>query len=197
MALYDHRAFRHQSNWWVAQVYGQGGGGWGEGPHPATDDFVLFTCLSREKQNSQSVHVPVGKLNSMSHASIVRFLEAAGDFPSRVEMAPHNTPDEAEYQGLDRITDDEQLRWVVRSQMLTKSVPTGGVPDVLLQVICLDDSALRRDVFLQASSTFDDFRQYMGADAGDQLVLAVKSTFEELWPDESLKGAARHRQRGI
>ena len=196
MALYDHRAFQHQQNWWVAQVYGQGGMGWGPGPHPTTSEFVLFTCLTDEGAKSRRVNVPVGKLNAMSHASVVRFLRAADPLPSRIEMTPFNTPDESEYQGLERITDEEHLRWVVRKQHVRAPALGMSAPDAFLQVICLDDSALRRDVLLQYSTTFDDFQRYVGDEAGRQLVLSVKGSFEELWPEEHASRSTDLQDRG-
>jgi len=193
MAMYDHRTFRDGVNWWVAQVHGQSGHGSGAGPHPMNAEFVLFTCLTMTETKSRSAHIPLGKLNAMSHESIVHFLQVAELFPSRIDMSPYNTPDESEYRNADHLVDDAGLKWAIRA----KRVPSrGGEPlaDVVVEVVCLDDSALRRDILMQTSTTLDDFRLYVGKHtAAAELVAAVRATYEHIEPDEIQRLAAASR----
>lgn len=180
MALYDQRTFRESDQWWAAEVHGQSGFGWGAGPHDMTKDTVYFTSLTTEKDPSRVIQMPVGKLNVIDHASIVAFLFAAPPFPDRLEMSPYNTPDEAEFRSDRKITDGEGLRWIVRYKKLPRQLQIVGQPDALLHVVCLDDSALRRDVFLQDSNVYSDLIDYVGDEAAMNVILAVKSTFEKL-----------------
>jgi hypothetical protein len=62
MALYDHRVFKQDPNWWVAQVHGQNSAV-RSGPAakaPMTHDFVFFTSLTLENTDSRVAFIPTG-----------------------------------------------------------------------------------------------------------------------------------------
>src|SRR6185437_3139593 len=124
MALYDHRSFTHGGKWWVAEVHGRSGGGWGPGPHAVTDDMVVFTCLTETNLPSRTAQIPAGKLNMMNHQAIERFLTIAQPISGRLDMAPYNTPDESEFPGAPIVVDDEQLRWIVTERLTDRNRPT-------------------------------------------------------------------------
>jgi len=99
-------------------------------------------------------------------------------------MAPYNTPDESEFPGAPIVVDDEQLRWIVTERLTGPQSTDRGI-DAVIDAICLDDSALRRTIFQQSASSYEDFSGYLGDNAARELVLAVKSTFEDIQPFES------------
>jgi len=189
MALYDHRVFKQDQNWWVAQVHGQNSAVT-SGPAaqaPMTHDFVFFTSLTLENTNSRVAFVPTGKLNSMSHRSIIRILERAEDFGSRREMEPYNVPDQTGYAGWNQITDEEGLRWVINKNRIQK-VPEYLQPFSSMEFVCLDDSALRRNILFQDSNAYDRFAETRGSTGDEQLIKHIKSSFEEVEPEQLTGG---------
>ncbi len=182
MPLYDHRVFKVQGEWWAAQVHGGSSvTTWGDMrvPPAIAYDSVYFTCLTDEKRNTQvaSGDIPTGWLNLIDHASILRLLQSGRDFGSRLEMDPINVPDSGESPNRQPIVDADGLRWVVRKLPSNKE---GAKPT--LEVACLDDSALRRQILLQDDDTSDNLNAMTGHLGELALVESVKKTFLEFTP---------------
>ncbi len=77
--------------------------------------------------------------------------------------------------------DDEGLRWAVRE---TQSIVanTSGHPELYpaVELVCLDDSALKKEIRLASATTFHDFKTQFGDYGVSELIKVVKSTFREL-----------------
>jgi hypothetical protein len=171
MPLYDHRVFRHRDEWWVAQVHSASGAG--RSPQiPITHDRVTFTCLSDAKRDSKTASITTGLLNQMDHSSLVKVLGRAEPYGARFEMSPFNAPDVEQLGNLAVTKDDEGLRWVVR-----RLPPTLPETVALVEVICLDDSALKREIVLRPETVYDDAKLMAPFDVDTELVKLVKSTF--------------------
>ena len=141
MALYDTRVFKAEGHWWIGQVHGNFGSGFGDAfePHRET---VYFTCASDQERNSVVIDIPAGTLNRMNHRSIIRALEVAKPFGHRLPMSPANAPDIEQLEKERPFTDDDGLRWVVnRSEISWLTEGQAGVK-VSYRGVCLDNSAL-------------------------------------------------------
>lgn len=183
MALYDHRVFRYERQWWVAQVHGASGAGWGDTPPRPTRDSVFFTCLSSEDQRSRTASIPAGWLNRLSHSSLLKLLQAAKEYGDRLPMEPYNAPSRDEL-GAGKLADDEGLEWTFRQVQAVRADANGRPQHVpAVELICLDDSALRKEVLLQDSDTLDNLLRTHGTAGVGELIIAVKSTFREYEPD--------------
>jgi len=95
-------------------------------------------------------------------------------------MHPYNAPDREEYRGYGVIYDDEKLRWViVRTEVLRVGLQRPErIPAIRL--ICLDDSALRNDVLLNSSQTYDELVTTCGEAGRLAIVSSVKQGFRVL-----------------
>ena len=182
MALYDHRVFKADGDWYVAQVHMGSGAGWGDATPRIQTETVTFTNLSRRDANSSHARIPAGVLNEISHESLLRVLRSAEASSSRFDMSPFNSPSDQDAN--DRIVVDEQgLSWKwreVSSVVLTNGRPTSNNA---LEFICLDDSALSRRVPVADDTTVGDFVAANGKAGLVSLIDAIKTTFRDLRPD--------------
>jgi hypothetical protein len=177
MALYDTRTFRIDNEWWVAQVHGSVGAGFG-GAVQATRETVFFTCVTDQDRESKSGDIPAGTLNRMNHESLVNVLRQARPFGHRMPISPANAPPDIEEVGrTEVIQDDERLRWTYR----TTTIPVFNRGEVgsssAIEVICLDDSALKGVIGLDVPGAGDTARGRIG-----ELVRAVKNAFRRVGP---------------
>ena len=179
MALYDQRVFRHRGSEWAAEVHGEGGPD-GDAPE---ENSVYFTRIGVEGEPSRRAVLPAGTLNRISHQAIGRLLDAAEATEFRMPSWPFNRGDVRDYPGASPFVDDEGLRWVVRDAIAVtrRGASYEALPAV--QVICLDDSALRKDIGF-SGTTRDDIRQMHRDILNDELVKVVKGSFQDLEADE-------------
>ncbi len=182
MALFDHRVFRVGDEWWAAQIHSASGAGYGTTNVPITSERVYFSSLTDRDRNTVTARIPPGWLNRLSHKSLLRVLGAAKDFGSHFRMAAFNAPSLDEL-GPAIYTDDEHLRWAVRP---TRAIhlDEGGRPVAAsgVEFICLDDSALRKEVFLGAAQIREDPRSMVqGLDLA-RIVGEIKATFQDYDP---------------
>lgn len=193
MAIYDHRVFRDpEGKWWVAQVHAGGGAGaYFEGedprdlPRPRTRELVLFRCLTDREASGRAFKVPADSLNDMSHRSILRALELAEEREHGLKLRPYNAPHIPEGAlDVEPFVDQEGLRWITRQTRSVRRTQEGAQPSPAVEVICLDDSALRKLIFLQDEATYQDAVQFGPADIDEALVRAVKDTFDDVDFDE-------------
>jgi len=184
MALYDQRVFRCGEKWWAAQVYGGVGQvRFGEPdpnePFRAIRENVVFTCLTDRDANSRSNAIPGGRLNRLSHASICHLAEEGRDWGSLYKMYPYNSPNE---QAINSpiVQDREGLRWATKRQKITLVTNETSEERPSLELICLDDSALKKEI------AFDDenvINEYLAIGAEGKLLTLidlVKNTYVEL-----------------
>lgn len=179
MAMYDHRTFLWKGKWWVAEVHGGSGAGWGNERPAITRESVFFTCISDEEVQTFSADITPGDLNRLSHSAIGDVLDKAEAFGSRFDMYPYNMPDAEELQRLPQVEDDEDLRWAYRKTR-TVSVEDGapGLKDGL-ELLCLDDSALKGVIPFKDADTRADFLAMHGGEGVRELVKLLKSTYLE------------------
>lgn len=183
MALFDHRVFKYQGDWWVAQVHGGTGVAWGDASPRITHERVLFTKVGSDgKSPATTSEIPAGWLNQLSHESIVRVIEMAVLFSDDFPMAPVNAPSVEEFEGAIHV-DEEGLRWAARSVQAVRLDPNGdpGLQDAM-ELVCLDDSALRKEVRGAELSTLVDFEKQFGELGMGALVTVVKSTYRDFKP---------------
>lgn len=177
MALYDHRVFRADDKWWVAQVHSGSGAGAGVTPR-ISSETAIFTCLTDAEANSRRASIRAGSLNRLRHSAIKSLLERATPVETRFDMWPYNTPNEDEL-GAPALVDDEGLKWVVRPSRVVRLEGGRAVEKQALEFICLDDSALRKEVSEAQDFTLEAFRARHG-DAGLKAVVqTIKGTFIE------------------
>jgi len=179
MALYDHRVFKVGDSWWVAQVHSASGAGFV--PKPAIrSEWVIFTNITNDDENSRIARIRPGYLNRLSHSAIRQLLQEAKDLDSRFEMHPYNAPPASALEYPHRFTDNEGLEWVVQPTTLVRQTEAG--PKVLpaVDVICLQDSALRKEILLQHDTTYVDARLTSAMNIDEALISVVKSTYEGL-----------------
>lgn len=183
--MYDQRVFRDQNTdrWWIAQVLSTGSVGWGDGPHPPSEEGLYFTELGeRDAPSLTTVLRPPGWLHRYSHSSILHLLQRATPTDSNVPLRPTNVPNAAEFQ-VEPLVDAEGLRWVYRRRALPMYSPHGpAVIENSVEFVCLDDSALRGTVRMSDATTLDDLLHTIGDSGLLPLVEAVKSTFQQLSP---------------
>lgn len=176
MALYDHRVFRVGSEWWVAQVHGASGAGWSSDP-PITSERVMFRSLEDEAKG-RTITIPPGILNRLSHSAVRDLLDRAKPIKHGLSMHPYNAPPWDEFRNAKPYIDDEDLRWVVRAVRTVRKSGGGIEERPALEVICLDDSALHKEVFLDDEFTYEDAKRFGPGDIDAGLVSAVKGLFE-------------------
>jgi hypothetical protein len=101
-------------------------------------------------------------------------------------MAAYNTPSLQEL-GPAIYTDAENLRWTVHPTRTIQLDETGElVSSEGAEFICLDDSALRKEVLLVGGQSFDTFRsRVQGLDPAG-IVSAIKATFMDYDPQRRL-----------
>lgn len=179
MALYDHRVFRADGQWWVAQVHSGAGAGT-TGGSEVTTERVFFTCISDKVVTGRTNRIPAGTLNRLSHRSIVERLRSGEEMQHGLRMHPYNAPPAEEFRDTPAFTDREGLRWVVRRSELVQHQDVGVSARPAVELICLDDSALRQTVLLEESHTYDDAERFAPADINEALIAAVKGRYEDL-----------------
>lgn len=182
MALFDHRVFHFNKEWWAAQVHSASGSGWGDEAPTMLRDTVYFSSLTDGEKHTVTASIPAGWLTKLSYNSLVGRLKAGKDLGTHFKMSAYNAPSVDEL-GPPVCTDSEGLRWVIRptKTVLVNADRTAGTVDSA-EFVCLDDSALRADVPL-IGQTFDEFRR----DGNQQLlgiVAQIKATFVEYGPNE-------------
>lgn len=183
MALFDHRVFRVEDEWWAAQIHSASGAGYGGASVPITSERVYFSSLTDHNRNTATARIPPGWLNRLSHRSLLKVFRAAKDFGNHFRMAAYNAPS-LEELGPAIFTDDEGLRWAARPTQ-TIRVDDGGAPVTFegIDFLCLDDSALRKEVSLPPGFSAASFRSK--ARPGDlaRIVGAIKATYREYEPE--------------
>lgn len=182
MALFDHRVFRVGDEWWAAQVHSASGAGYGNAKVPITSERVYFSSLTDRSRNTVTARIPPGWLNRLSHQSLLRVLRAAKDFGSHFTMAAYNAPS-LEELGPAIYTDDEKLRWALRPSRSIQLDETGKIAaSEGVEFICLDDSALRKEVLRAGGQGFDAFRSKVHALDLATIVSGIKATFTDYDP---------------
>ncbi len=181
MPMYDHRVFRHDRDWWIAQVHSAVGGGWGEGPYPTKREKVFFTSITDEGSSTQTADIPPGKLTQMSHRSLVQILANAKPLDTRMEMYPYNAPP-SEFPENEVIKDEEDLRWIIRRGRGLVEMREQVLTRPSIELVCLDDSALRSDVLLGENISSTEIFTLADERA---LIKAVKDRFDEVAVDTS------------
>lgn len=187
MALYDTRVFRASTDsWWVGQVHGGSGGfHWGDakGPFPSVSEMVLFSCVSDKAVPTRSVSISAGMLNRMSHRSVLSLLSRAKPWTSgRFEISPANFPDPDALASFREVADPdgEALRWVIRPSNVIRASRAGAAKAAGVEVLCLDDSALRREVCWDDDTPFGtENANPQASDLAIALIGAVKGLFED------------------
>lgn len=173
MALLDHRVFRCGDQWWVAQVYSASGLGVGL----FYRERVTFTCMSDIDAPSREHQIGAGSLNHLSHVAICRYLERAKPQGDRFEMCPFNAPDEQAVVG-PILVDDEGLRWVKRrSSAIVVSMEREARPS--LELMCLDDSALYKEVAFTDVVVMDQYLTSPSEEGLRSLIQMVKEHYIE------------------
>lgn len=180
MALFDHRVFKSRDRWWIAQVHSGSSRVSSAGPARITDEQVHFTPIEPESENSRTVQIPAGTLRRMSYRSLVQLLEVAGDAGFRFEMYPYNAPWDDDNPSLDDVIDDEGLNWTFRRSTAVRQSSEGLITVPAIDVVCLDDSAMARQVGMEGYTSFDAFVAALGQVGLAALVAAVKSMYEDL-----------------
>ena len=175
MALHDQRVFRSEGRWWIASVEVSSGVGRG-GPRR---ESVFFTCLSDDERESLVARIEGGYLNRLSHQAMQALLSVAESAGSRLETDPHNMPDVEEYRGHQKITDDEGLTWVVIAVTGIQRRDGQLVKAPAAKCVCLDDSALQREVGLDRDETLRDLISMHGGEGLKALIETVKSLYED------------------
>lgn len=154
MALYDNRVFKTNDKWWVAEVHG-GSGTASSFPPRITQERIIFTCLSDDRERSRTASLPARRLRSMAHESLLDVLEKSERFTdSRLPLRPSNMPDPDELSSGEAVTDSGGLRWIIRKTTQLRVVDSNIVESDALEAICLDDSAMRREIALD-NRTYD------------------------------------------
>ena len=185
MALYDHRVFKVGDSWWVAQVHSASGGAGFLPSPPIRSEWVIFTNIANDDENSRIHRIRPGFLNRLSYSAIRQLLQQAKALDSRFEMHPYNAPSASALEHPHRFTDNEGLEWVVQPTTLVRQTEAG--PKILpaVEVICLQDSALRKKILLQDETTYVDAKLTSAMNIDEGLISVVKSTYEELGPFEA------------
>ena len=177
MALYDHRVFRCGNDWWVGQVHTASGADYGNLPVTLTSESVIFSCLTQTELRSRWLRLRANTLNKLSHGSVCAILDRAKHLDHRFKMSPINAPNAAE--GGNELTDDEGLRWSVRTTNAVAST-SDVVPGI--EFTCLDDSALRFIVTMRDVEESDHLLR--SADSLVGLVQTHRRTLESVGIDD-------------
>ncbi len=183
MSLFDHRVFRVGDEWWAAQVHSASGAGYGTANVPMASERVYFSSLTDRARNTVTARIPPGWLNRLSHKSLRRVLQVGEDFGSHFRMAAYNAPS-LEELGPAIYKDDENLRWAARPTRTIqlneagKPLPSDGV-----EFICLDDSALRKEVLLAGGQSVNAFLSAVLQYDLAAIVGGIKATFQDYDPE--------------
>lgn len=137
---------------------------------------------------SRTAQIPAGWLNEISYQSLRKLLERADDARLRLDMYPYNPPWTDEVPPGIIYTDEEELQWTIRQTTVVRTGPSGSEASPAVQLVCLSDSAMKRDILLQDSHTYDDALQFWGRGINEELIRVVKSTFKELSDHHSDRG---------
>ncbi len=184
MALFDHRVFKIGQSWWAAQVHSGGGAGYGEAKPRITHNTVFFSSLADEKTETRLARIPAGWLNRLSHRALIKLFEEAESLGSHFPMSPYNAPS-AEELGGPVYVDDEGLRWAARPTHTVNVSPSGHAEvRAAVEFVCLDDSALRKEIQLGSATNFQEFRAQYGDVGVGELIKAVKGTFLDYEPEK-------------
>lgn len=178
MALREQRVFRDGRDFWVAHVGASWGSGDGDRPPSASDEVVFFTCITDRSKQSRSATIAVERLRRMSHRELVETLDSAASILRRIEFVYDDLPSAEVFDRTDLVTDAEGLRWSIdRIDMLRiesgKPVPKRGI-----RVLCLDDSAMVRDVMLESMDTLDNAQDQYGGEILRKIVESIKSLYK-------------------
>jgi hypothetical protein len=186
MPLYDHRVFDWRGEWWAAQVHG--GTGAGMGARPAiTHESVIFTCLSDRDKPSRSTSIPAGWLLKLGHEAIGRVLDSADVWKDRFDMAPYNAPDADEFPERYKFQDENGLSWGARRLQTPIVNKDGPVLRHSVELVCLDDSALRGEIPFATGETLDDFLSIHGTAGLAALAALLTSRMDNAYdPTEDL-----------
>jgi hypothetical protein len=184
MAMHDTRWFRDGDQWWVARVLTAGAVGWGDAPAQLSTEGVFFRQLGEESTPlRRCTFLIAGELNHMSHASLVRTLRAAEHTTITMYIGPANIPNPSELPKY-RIKDEEGLDWTYRPATMKSRDRDGRISDVpAVELICLDDSALRGFIELADDDTLNDVRTTLGDIGLIELMKVVKAEFPDLGED--------------
>lgn len=201
MALFDHRVFRFNGDWWVGQVHSASGAGWGDGDPAISREQVYFSNITNRETESKRASISPGLLNRLSHGSLIALLDGARPHGSYFRMAAYNAPS-IEELGPPIHVDGEGLRWATQpTSMIAVSTPDLVEHREGVRFICLDDSALQKDVLMpsgtQPVGTPAVLEQiceaikasYVEADPAERRVLQRLSRSTDVWLEE-------HRRRG-
>jgi|SRR3990172_593671 len=180
MAMFDSRVFRVDNEWWAAQVHG--GSGAGAGRPRIQDETVVFTCITDDKRNSRLGSIAAGTLNRLSHRAIAQVLSRSRPWSIRFDISPSNAPDPEELAHQPSFTDEEGLRWAVRRTRAQRVTRTGVMVHPAVEVICLDDSALQKEILLENDATYDDALLWAPFDINHELATLVKSLHDDPAP---------------
>mgnify|MGYP001595158171 CR=1 FL=1 len=180
MALYDHRVFKVGDRWWIAQVH-SGSSLVSSAPNPRiTHERVHFSSIDHETENSRTAEIPAGKLRRMSNRSLKQLLAVATDSGYRFDMYPYNAPWDDEQPPERIFADKEGLQWTIRPSTAVRQGVHGPESVPAVEVVCLDDSALARQVLMDTPETYQDALRVAVPDIRQALVEEVKRTFEDL-----------------
>jgi hypothetical protein len=182
MALFDHRVFRIDREWWAAQVHSASGAGYGGTAVPITGERVYFSSLTDRNRNTVTARIPPGWLNRLSHSSLLKVFHTAKDFGTHFKMAAYNAPS-LEELGPAIFTDEEGLRWSAHPTQALRL--EGGRDPVIsegIEFVCLDDSALRKEISLPPGSSPATFRSESKPRDFARIVEAIKATYREYEP---------------
>jgi hypothetical protein len=182
MALYDHRTFAWKNDWWVAEVHASSGAGWTDRP-ALTDERLFFTCLSDKDAPSRTARIPAGLLNRIAHAALGKVLETAESFESRFDLSPSNAPDADELRRHKQLVDAEGLTWAFRPAESILAGHTGPTKVPAIELICLDDSAMRSVIPFKNLSTLSEYEAARGEVGLHELVNFVKSNYQDFAPE--------------
>jgi hypothetical protein len=85
--------------------------------------------------------------------------------------------------------DQEDLRWVIRQTAVMRlEVGENAVKrqakSPAIDVVCLDDSALHQQILWGSPVSFEEGARLAAMDLAAEIVLLVKSSFEELRPPD-------------
>lgn len=127
-------------------------------------ESVVFTCMTDRDAHSRSNEIVGGSLNRLNHSDVCRLVEGAGELGHRFEAHPHNVPDEQDVRP-PIVIDSDGLRWATKRR---QTVVVNAEPEVrpCLELVCLYDSALRKEIVFPDDEAIERF---LTADAEERL----------------------------
>lgn len=174
MPTYDHRVFKADDEWWVAEVHLAFGSVLEGGERRMRVEQAFFTCLTDHSQKSRKVEIPAGTLLTMQYSAIQSLLSRAEVLNERIDMHPYNLPPEPE--DTDKVFVDSQgTRWILRPVILpTYKLDTS---QYAVDIICLDDSAVHGTIGMADETTYSSFVRKWGREAMEQLIALVHERY--------------------